>query len=81
MQSRAVFTILGGGTGQSNILRGLKKFDVVLNSVVTMADDGGSSGILRNEMNILPPGDLRNCILALSDTEPEMEKLFQYRFQ
>ena len=81
MKSKAVFTILGGGTGQSNILRGLKKFDVVLNSVVTMADDGGSSGILRNEMNILPPGDLRNCILALSDTEPEMEKLFQYRFQ
>ncbi|EJP21893.1 hypothetical protein HMPREF1142_2078 [Peptostreptococcaceae bacterium AS15] len=81
MKSKAVFTILGGGTGQSNILRGLKKFDVVLNSIVTMADDGGSSGILRNEMNILPPGDLRNCILALSDTEPEMEKLFQYRFQ
>lgn len=81
MKSKAVFTILGGGTGQSNILRGLKEFDIILNSIVTMADDGGSSGILRNEMNILPPGDLRNCILALSDTEPEMEKLFQYRFK
>lgn len=80
MKNKATITLLGGGTGQSNILRGLKKFDVNLNSIVTMADDGGSSGILRQEMDILPPGDLRNCILALSNIEPEMEKLFQYRF-
>ena len=80
MKSKIVFTIIGGGSGQSNILRGLKKFDIELNSIVTMADDGGSSGKLRKEMNILPPGDLRNCILALSNIEPDMEKLFQYRF-
>ena len=77
MKSKIVFTIIGGGSGQSNILRGLKKFDIELNSIVTMADDGGSSGKLRKEMNILPPGDLRNCILALSNIEPDMEKLFQ----
>lgn len=58
MKSKIVFTIIGGGSGQSNILRGLKKFDIELNSIVTMADDGGSSGKLRKEMNILPPGDL-----------------------
>lgn len=80
MKIKPKITLLGGGTGQSNILRGLKKFDVDLNSIVTMADDGGSSGILRDEMDIPPPGDIRNCILALSNTEPEMEKLFQYRF-
>ena len=72
MKSKIVFTIIGGGSGQSNILRGLKKFDIELNSIVTMADDGGSSGKLRKEMNILPPGDLRNCILALSNIEPDM---------
>lgn len=80
MKNKATITILGGGTGQSNILRGLKEFDLELNSIVTMADDGGSSGMLRDQMHILPPGDVRNCILALSNTEPEMEKLFQYRF-
>ncbi|MCT4598501.1 MAG: YvcK family protein [Vallitalea sp.] len=71
---------LGGGTGLSTMLRGLKKYTENLSAVVTVADNGGSSGILRREMNMLPPGDIRNCILALAETEPIMEKVFQYRF-
>lgn len=71
----------GGGTGLSNLLRGLKKYSDNLTAVVTVADDGGSSGRLRDEMGILPPGDIRNCLVALADREPLMEKLFQHRFQ
>ena len=72
--------VIGGGTGISNILRGLKKIinDVV--AVVTVADDGGGSGILRNELGILPPGDIRNCLIALANTEPIMKQLLRYRF-
>lgn len=72
---------LGGGTGLSTLLRGLKEFTSNVSAVVTVADDGGSSGILRDELGILPPGDIRNCLAALADTEPLMECLFQYRFQ
>jgi len=71
----------GGGTGLSNLLRGLKKTSDNLTAVVTVADDGGSSGRLRDEMGILPPGDIRSCLVALADREPLMEKLFQHRFQ
>lgn len=71
----------GGGTGLSNLLRGLKKDSDNLTAVVTVADDGGSSGRLRDEMGILPPGDIRNCLVALADREPLMEKLFQHRFE
>lgn len=71
---------IGGGTGLSNLLRGLKKFTSNITAIVTVADDGGSSGKLRDEMGILPPGDIRNCLVALADKEPLMEKLFQYRF-
>lgn len=71
----------GGGTGLSNLLRGLKKQSDNLTAVVTVADDGGSSGRLRDEMGILPPGDIRNCLVALADREPLMEKLFQHRFE
>lgn len=71
----------GGGTGLSNLLRGLKKKSDNLTAVVTVADDGGSSGRLRDEMGILPPGDIRNCLVALADREPLMESLFQYRFK
>lgn len=71
---------LGGGTGLSNLLRGLKNYTSNLTAVVTVADDGGSSGKLRDELGILPPGDIRNCLVALADTEPLMEELFQYRF-
>jgi uncharacterized cofD-like protein len=71
---------LGGGTGLPNLLRGLKLHSDSLTAIVTVADDGGSSGIIRNELKIPPPGDIRNCLLALAYTEPFMEKLFQYRF-
>lgn len=73
-------TVIGGGTGLSVLLRGLKEVTNNVTAVVTVADDGGSSGRLRSEFGIIPPGDLRNCLVALADTEPLMEKLFQYRF-
>lgn len=74
-------TVLGGGTGQSNLLRGLKNYDIDLSAVVTMADDGGGSGKLRQDIGMLPPGDIRNCIIALSNIEPTMENLMQHRFR
>jgi len=73
--------IIGGGTGLGTILRGLKEVTSNLTAIVTVADDGGSSGRLRREFNILPPGDIRNCIIALADLEPLMEQLLQYRFR
>ncbi len=72
--------VLGGGTGQSIFLRGLKKFTDNITAIVTVADDGGGSGVLREDLGMLPPGDIRNCILALADIEPTMEKIMQYRF-
>lgn len=72
---------IGGGTGLSTMLRGLKRFTTDITAVVTVADNGGGSGVLRQEMKMLPPGDIRNCILALANTEPIMEKLLQYRFK
>ncbi|MEX1254803.1 MAG: gluconeogenesis factor YvcK family protein [Dehalococcoidia bacterium] len=71
---------IGGGTGLSTLLRGLKEHTGNLTAVVTVADDGGSSGRLRRELGLPPPGDVRNCIAALADVEPLMTKLFQYRF-
>jgi uncharacterized cofD-like protein len=71
---------IGGGTGLSNLLRGLKDLSPNLTAIVTVADDGGSSGRLRRDFGVLPPGDVRNCIAALADTEPLMRSLFQYRF-
>lgn len=72
---------IGGGTGLSTMLRGLKNYTKNLTAVVTVADDGGGSGILRKDLGILPPGDIRNCIVALAETEPLMTKLLQYRFE
>jgi len=72
---------LGGGTGLSTLLRGLKKYTGNLTAIVTVADDGGSSGRLRKEYRILPPGDFRQCITALADVEPLMTTLFQHRFK
>lgn len=76
-----VVTVIGGGHGLSVLLRGIKESTSNVSAVVTVADDGGSSGRLREELGIIPPGDLRNCLVALADTEPLMEKLFQYRFK
>lgn len=71
---------VGGGTGLSTLLRGLKKYSDHITAVVTVADDGGSSGRLRRELGVLPPGDFRQCIAALAEAEPLMTELFQYRF-
>lgn len=70
----------GGGTGLSTLLRGLKKYSAQLSAIVTMTDDGGSSGRLREELRVLPPGDIRNCMIALSEDENLMARLFRYRF-
>ncbi|CAM3541642.1 YvcK family protein [Brevibacillus invocatus] len=72
--------VIGGGTGLSVLLRGLKYEPVHITAIVTVADDGGSSGRLRAEMDMPPPGDIRNVLTALADTEPLMEKVMQYRF-
>ncbi|MGB9283799.1 MAG: 2-phospho-L-lactate transferase CofD family protein, partial [Candidatus Sulfotelmatobacter sp.] len=88
---------IGGGTGLSTLLKGLKRFTLTpaematarvdtpiirdLCAVVTVSDDGGSSGRLRKELNMLPPGDIRNCIVALSEDEALLSQLFQHRFK
>ncbi|SHJ94829.1 conserved hypothetical protein, cofD-related [Hathewaya proteolytica DSM 3090] len=72
--------LIGGGTGLSNLLRGMKKFTCNITAIVTVGDDGGGSGILRQDLDMIPPGDIRNCILALANTEPIMEELLEYRF-
>ena len=72
--------VIGGGTGLSVLLRGIKSVTSNITAVVTVADDGGSSGRIREDLGIIPPGDLRSCLVALADTEPLMEKLFQHRF-
>lgn len=72
---------LGGGTGLSALLRGLKYFPVHITAVVTIADDGGSSGLLRKTFEMPPPGDIRNVITAMSEVEPLVQELFQYRFK
>lgn len=71
---------IGGGHGQSNLLRGLKEYTHNITAIVTVADDGGSSGRLRKSLGILPPGDIRNCLAALSSDEAMLTQLFQYRF-
>jgi uncharacterized cofD-like protein len=72
---------IGGGTGLSALLRGLKTYTSNLSAIVTVADDGGSSGRLRDEYRILPPGDFRQCLIALADAEPLMKQLFDHRFK
>jgi uncharacterized cofD-like protein len=71
---------IGGGTGLSTLLRGLKGYSANITAIVAVADDGGSSGRLRQQLGIAPPGDIRNCIAALADAEPLMTQLMQYRF-
>ncbi len=77
---RQNIVVIGGGTGQSIILRSLKNLDENISAVVSMADDGGSSGLLRADLNLLPPGDLRNCIIAMGHSDSNLEELFNYRF-
>ena len=72
--------VIGGGTGISAILRGVKNYSRNICAIVAMTDDGGGSGILRQDLGMLPPGDVRSCLVALANTEPAMERLFQYRF-
>src|SRR3989442_6320904 len=81
---------IGGGTGHCSLLQGLKKYAqtsattpaaVDVPAIVTVSDDGGSSGRLRREFEVLPPGDIRNCMVALSEDEALLSRLFQYRFQ
>ena len=72
---------IGGGTGLSTMLRGLKRYTNNLTAIVTVADDGGGSGVLRQELGMLPPGDVRNCLEALANVEPLMSELLHYRFQ
>lgn len=80
MEKRQLVTVIGGGTGLSTILRGLKRYNLELSAIVTVSDDGGSSGRLSEDLGVLPPGDIRNCLVALADEESLMAKLFQYRF-
>ncbi len=79
-KSEPAVVVIGGGTGLSNMLRGLKLKTSRLTAIVTMADDGGNSGTLRDELGMPPPGDVRNCLAALANTEPAMEQLLSYRF-
>lgn len=72
---------IGGGTGLSTLLRGLKVYSANITAIVTVADNGGSSGRLRREIGVLPPGDIRNCLAALADEEKLLTELFQYRFR
>jgi len=73
--------VIGGGTGNFVVLKGLKKYPLDLTAIVSMADDGGSTGILRDELGVLPPGDVRQCLVALSNSSRLMRSLINYRFE
>ncbi len=73
--------VIGGGTGNFVVLRGLKKYDLDLTAIVSMADDGGSTGILRDELGVLPPGDVRQCLVALSNSSRLLRSVMNYRFE
>lgn len=72
---------IGGGTGSFTLLSGLKKYPVNISAIVSMADDGGSTGVLRDELGVLPPGDVRQCLVALSESSEELRELMSYRFE
>lgn len=80
-KSQPKIVVIGGGTGLSVMLRGLKEKPLDITAIVTVGDDGGSSGILRTELGMPPPGDIRNVLTAMADVEPLLEKMLQYRFQ
>lgn len=73
--------VIGGGTGNFSVLKGLKNYAVDISAIVSMADDGGSTGILRDELGVLPPGDVRQCLVALSNSSRLMRSLMNYRFE
>jgi len=81
LSHRMSVTVIGGGHGLSTLLRGLKKWTTNINAIVTVADSGGSSGMLRDEFGSIPQGDIRNCLVALAENESFMERFFQYRFK
>ena len=81
LSSGPAITVIGGGTGLSTLLRGMKFITGNCTAVVSVGDDGGSSGRLRHELGIIPPGDLRKCLVAMADSEPLMERVMQYRFE
>jgi len=80
MKNKNIVTI-GGGTGSYTLLSGLKKYPLNISAIVSMADDGGSTGVLRDELGVLPPGDIRQCLVALSDSTEMLRKLMGYRFE
>ncbi len=80
-KGRKNIVVIGGGTGTFTVLSALKKYPVNLTAIVAMADDGGSTGILRDELGVLPPGDVRQCLVALSASDELMRKLMNYRFE
>src|SRR3989338_9834532 len=73
--------VIGGGTGTFTVLSALKKYPLNLTAIVSMADDGFSTGILRDELGVLPPGDVRQCLVALSSSDMLMRQLMSYRFE
>ncbi len=81
MKENPKIVVIGGGTGLSVMLKGLKKYTDQITAVVTVSDDGGSSGRLRAELGVLPPGDIRNCLVAMAETETLMDEIFQHRFK
>ncbi|MBO8136929.1 MAG: YvcK family protein [Desulfotomaculum sp.] len=80
MQYGPKIVVIGGGTGLSTLLKGIKEYTSNITAIVTVTDDGGSSGRLRGDLGVLPPGDIRNCLVALADKESLMEQVLQYRF-
>lgn len=80
MKMKRIVTI-GGGTGSFTLLSGLKKYPVEISAIVSMADDGGSTGVLRDELGVLPPGDVRQCLVALSESSEKLRTLMNYRFE
>ena len=80
-KKRKNIVVIGGGTGTFTVLSGLKKYPFNLSAIVTMSDDGGSTGVLRDELGVLPPGDVRNCLVALSSSDKLMRTLMNYRFE
>lgn len=78
-QTEVKIAVIGGGTGSFTMLSALKKYTSQIAAIVSMADDGGSTGVLRDELGTLPPGDVRQCLVALSDS-PKVRDLFEYRF-